>query len=147
MKRPSSLVVVLALACTTGCSSLAQVPRAEFAAEPVRKSVLVRTIEGEQYAFDRVAIGADTLSGIGYQQRTVYLPDGQATSEEVAVPVRLPLEHIATLSEKRRDWGRTARWGLGAAGAAAFVIAVGTTSAEEPAASPGGGKGPGPELP
>ena len=146
MKHPASLGIILTLAVATGCSSLSQVPRSEYAAQPERKSVLVRTTEGEQFAFDRVTISADTLSGVGYQQRTVYLSDGQATIEEVAVPVRLPLERIASLSEKRRDWGRTAKWGLGAAGAAAFVIAVGTNSSDEPAAEPGGGKGPGPEL-
>ncbi len=146
MKHPSSLAFILALACATGCSSLAQVPRAEFAAQPERSSVLVRTNEGEQFSFDKVTISADTLAGTGYQQRTVYLPDGQASMEEVAVPVRLPLDRIASLSEKRRDWGRTAKWGLGAAGAAAFVIAVGTNSGDDPSAEPGGGKGPGPEL-
>ena len=146
MKHPSSLVSILALACATGCSSLAQVPRSEFAAQPERSSVLVRTTDGEQFAFDRVNISADTLSGTGYQQKTVYLADGQASIEEVAAPVRLPLERIATLSEKRRDWGRTAKWGLGAAGAAAFVIAVGTNSGDDPESNPGGGKGPGPEL-
>ncbi len=146
MKHPSSLAIVLALASATGCSSLAQVPRSEFAAQPERSSVLVRTDEGEQFSFDTVTIRADTLAGTGYQQRTVYLSDGQASIEEVAVPVRLPLERIASLSEKRRDWGRTAKWGLGAAGAAAFVIAVGTNSGDDPSAEPGGGKGPGPEL-
>ena len=146
MKRPSSIVIVLALACATGCSSLSQVPRSEFAAEPERKGVLVRTVEGEQYAFDRVTISADSLSGVGFQQRTIYLSDGQASIEEVSVPVRLPLDRIATLSEKRRDWGRTAKWGLGAAAAAAFVVAVGTNSTDDAAAEPGGGKGPGPEL-
>lgn len=145
MKRPVS-VVVLALLLASGCSSMAPVPRAEYAAQPERKNVLVRTLEGEQYAFDRVAVTADSLTGVGYQQKTVYLADGQAAVEEVVVPVRLPLERIATLSEKRRDWGRTAKWGLGAGAAAAFVIAVGTNSGEEPDAGPGGGKGPGPEL-
>ena len=146
MKHPASLGIILTLAVATGCSSLSQVPRSEYAAQPERKSVLVRTTEGEQFAFDRVTISADTLSGVGYQQRTVYLSDGQAAIEEVAVPVRLPLDRVASLSEKRRDWGRTAKWGLGAAGAAAFVIAVGTNSSDETAAEPGGGKGPGPEL-
>ena len=146
MKRPASLGIILTLAVATGCSSLSQVPRSEYAAQPERKSVLVRTTEGEQFAFDRVTISADTLSGVGYQQRTVYLSDGQAAIEEVAVPVRLPLDRVASLAEKRRDWGKTAKWGLGAAGAAAFVIAVGTNTSDEPAAEPGGGKGPGPEL-
>jgi hypothetical protein len=144
-RRPSAILVVATLA-VTGCSSMAQVPRGEFAAEPVRKGVLVRTTEGEQYSFDQAAISADTLTGTGYQQKTVLSADGQPSVEEIATQVRIPLERIASLSEKRRDWGRTAKWGLGAAGAAAFVIAVGTSSGEDPPAKPGGGRGPGPEL-
>jgi len=144
-RRPSAILVVATLA-VTGCSSMAQVPRGEFAAEPVRKGVLVRTADGEQFSFDRAVISADTLTGIGFQQRTVVLADGQPSVEEIATEVRLPLEKIVSLQQRRRDWGRTAKWGLGAAGAAAFVIAVGTNSADEPPANPGGGRGPGPEL-
>ena len=146
MKRLPAILVVAILAVATGCSSLAQVPRAEFAAEPVRKDVLVRTMEGEQYSFDRAVVSADTLTGTGYQQRTVIQSDGQPSVEEIATQVQIPIERIASLQQKRRDWGRTAKWGLGAAGAAAFVIAVGTSSGEDPPAGPGGGKGPPPEL-
>jgi hypothetical protein len=145
VKRLSAILVVSSFAVTAGCSSLAQVPRGEFAAVPVRKGVLVRTTDGEQFSFDRATISADTLTGVGYQQRTVVLADGQPSVEEIATEVRLPLERILSLQQKRRDWGRTAKWGLGAAGAAAFVIAVGTNAAEDEAA-PGGGKGGGPEL-
>lgn len=146
VKRLPAILVVSSLAVATGCSSLAQVPRGEFAAAPLRKGVLVRTTDGDQYAFDRALISADTLTGVGYQQRTIVQADGQPSVEEVATEVRIPLERIASLQQKRRDWGRTARWGLGAAGAAAFVIAVGTNSADAPPAKPGGGRGPGPEL-
>lgn len=144
MKRLPAILVVSSLAVATGCSSLAQVPRGEFAAAPLRKGVLVRTSDGDQYSFDRALISADTLTGVGYQQRTIVQADGQPSVEEFATEVRIPLERIASLQQKRRDWGRTAKWGLGAAGAAAFVIAVGTHAAEEAAARPGGGKGPPP---
>ena len=146
MKRLPTLVVVSALAVASGCSSLAQVPRGEFASIPVRKSVLVRTSDGEQFAFDRAVISADSLTGTGYQQRTTVMADGEPSVEEVVTEVRLPLERIASLQQKRRDWGRTARWGLGAAGAAAFVVAVGTNAIKDDGAGPGPGKGGGPEL-
>ena len=146
MNRLPAVAIVSCLVLATGCSTLAQVPRGEFASVPVRKSVLVRTLEGEQYAFDRAVISADTLTGIGYRQHTIILADGQPSIEEVATEVRLPLDHVASLQEKRRDWGRTTRWGLGAAGAAAFVIAVGTRTINDDGAGPGGGKGGGPEL-
>jgi hypothetical protein len=145
VKRLPAILVVSSLAVATGCSSLAQVPRGEFASIPVRKGVLVRTVDGEQYSFDRAVISADTLTGVGYQQRTVVEKDGQPSVEEIATEVRLPLERIASLQQRRRDWGRTAKWGVGAAGAAAFVIAVGTSSGDDDGARPGGGKGP-PEL-
>jgi uncharacterized protein YceK len=42
--RVVSFLLALAVFVTSsGCSSLVQVPRAEFAAEPVRKNVLIRT--------------------------------------------------------------------------------------------------------
>lgn len=146
MNRLPATLVVAALALAPGCSSLSQVPRAEFAAEPVRKDILVRTMAGEQYAFDEASISADTLSGVGYQQKTIILADGQPSVEEIASTIRIPLEGISSLQQKRRDWGRTAKWGLGVAGAAAFVVAVGTSSGEDPPAGPGGGRGAGPEL-
>jgi hypothetical protein len=146
VNRLPTIVVVSSFVLATGCSSLAQVPRGEFAAVPVRKNVLVRTIEGEQYAFDRAVISADTLTGIGYRQHTIVLDDGQPSIEEIATEVHLSLDRVASLQEKRRDWGRTTRWGVGAAGAAAFVIAVGTRTLNGDAPTPGGGKGGGPEL-
>ena len=146
MNRLPATLVVVTLAVATGCSSLSQVPRGEFAAVPERKDILVRTEDGEQFAFDRAVISADTLSGVGYQQRTIVLADGQPSVEEIATTVKIPLERISSLQQKNRDWGRTAKWGLGVAGAAAFVIAVGTNTGEEDPSGPGGGKGPGPEL-
>jgi hypothetical protein len=145
VNRLPAILVVSSLAVATGCSSLAQVPRGEFAAAPERRGVLVRTMDGEQYSFDRAVINADTLTGVGFQQRTVIQADGQPSVEEIATEVRLPLERIASLQQKRRDWGRTAKWGAGAAGAAAFVIAVGTNARGDDGARPGPGKGP-PEL-
>jgi hypothetical protein len=146
VKQLPTLVVVSALAVASGCSSLAQVPRGEFASVAERRSVLVRTSDGEQFSFDRALISADSLTGIGYQQHTVILPDGQPAIEERSTQVRLPLERITSLQQKRRDWGRTARWSLGAAGAAAFVVAVGTNTINDDGAGPGGGKGGAPEL-
>lgn len=146
MKRLPAILVVSSLAAATGCSSMAQVPRSEFAAEPERKSVLVRTADGEEFAFDRALISADTLTGVGYQQRTVVDKDGEPTIEEIATQVQIPLERITSLSQKKRDWGRTAKWGLGAGAAAAFVIAVGSATGDgDDGAGPGPGKGP-PEL-
>jgi len=140
VKVLSSLLALVVLA--SGCSSLVQVPRADFAAEPERKNVLIRTDLGEQYAFDRVNVTADSLFGTGYQQRTVVRSDGESQIEETATIVRLPLANITSLSEKKRDWSRTIKWGVGALAATALVVAVGTSSGNTDEAKPGGGKGP-----
>ena len=142
MKVLSSLLAVIFFVTASGCSSLVQVPRADFAAEPVRKNVLIRTDLGEQYAFDRVDVTADSLFGTGYQQKTVVRSDGESQIEETATLVRLPLANITSLSEKKRDWGRTTKWGVGALAATALVVAVGTSSPNTDEAQPGGGKGP-----
>ena len=141
----SIAAVTLIVFAAAGCSSLVQVPRAEFASQPVRKNVLIRTQEGTQYAFDRAEFTADSLVGVGYQEQTLLASDGQPQITEVASTVRLPLEGVVSLSEKRRDWGRTAKWGLGIGAATAFVVAVGVAKANDDGAEPGGGKGP-PEL-
>ena len=146
MNRLPAILVVSSLVVATGCSSMAQVPRSEFAAESERKAVLIRTLDGQEYAFDKAVISADTLTGVGYQQRTVIDKDGEPTIEEIATQVQIPLERISSLQQKKRDWGRTAKWGLGAGAAAAFVIAVGSSTGDgDDGAGPGPGKGP-PEL-
>ena len=141
MKVVSFLLALAVFATSSGCSSLVQVPRAEFAAEPVRKNVLLRTESGQQYAFDRVSVTADSLFGTGYQQRLVVRSDGESQMDEVSTDVRLPLANITSLSEKKRDWKRTTKWGVGALAAGAFVVAVGTSGGEEDEAKPGSGKG------
>lgn len=145
MKRFAAVLALGALVLS-GCSSLVQVPRAEFAAEPSRKNVVIRTDAGNQYAFDEASFSADSLMGIGYQQRTVILADGQPSVEEVATRVTLALDEVSSLQEKRRDWGRTTKWCLGILAAGAFVAAVGLNGGDDDNAQPGGGRGTGPEL-
>jgi len=140
--RVVSFLLALAVFVTSsGCSSLVQVPRAEFAAEPVRKNVLIRTESGQQYAFDRVDVTADSLYGTGYQQQMVIRSDGETQVDEVATQIRLPLAEVTSLSERKKDWGRTTKWGVGALAAGAFVVAVGTNNGNETEAKPGSGKG------
>ena len=141
MKVVSFLLALAVFAASSGCSSLVQVPRAEFAAEPVRKNVLIRTESGQQYAFDRVDVTADSLFGTGYQQQTVIRSDGETQVDEIATQVRLPLAEVTSLSERKKDWGRTTKWGVGALAAGAFVVAVGTSSGNDDEAKPGTGKG------
>ena len=142
MKFVSSMLALAVFLSASGCSSLVQVPRAQFAAEPTRKNVLIRTESGQQYAFDRVDVTADSLFGTGYQQQTVVRGDGESQIEEVATHVRVPLAEVTSLSERKKDWGRTTKWGVGALAAGAFVVAVGTSKGNTDEAKPGTGKGP-----
>ena len=141
MKVVSFLSALAVFVASSGCSSLVQVPRAQFAAEPVRKNVLIRTESGQQYAFDRVDVTADSLFGTGYQQQTVIRSDGETQVDEVATQIRIPLAEVTSLSERKKDWGRTTKWGVGALAAGAFVVAVGTSSGDDDEAKPGTGKG------
>jgi hypothetical protein len=67
--------------------------------------------------------------------------DGETEVDEVATQVRLPLASVTSLSEKKKDWGRTTKWGVGALAAGAFVVAVGTSNGNNTDAKPGTGKG------
>jgi len=142
VKVVSSVLALAVFLTGSGCSSLVQVPRGEFAAAPVRRNVLIRTDSGQQYAFDRVDVTADSLFGTGYQQRLVVRSDGESQIDEVSTDVRLPLANITSLSEKKRNWSRTTKWGVGALAAAGFVVAVGTARGNDDSAKPGTGKGP-----
>ena len=141
MKFVSSMLALAVFLSASGCSSLVQVPRAQFAAEPTRKNVLIRTESGQQYAFDRVDVTADSLFGTGYQQQTVIRSDGETQVDEIATLIRIPLAEVTSLSERKKDWGRTTKWGVGALAAGAFVVAVGTSGGDEEEAKPGSGKG------
>ena len=138
----------LALGALTlgGCSSLVQVPRSDFAAVPERKDVRVRTQQGEEYAFDQIKVSADSLTGIGYQQRLVTRSDGETEIDEMATHVSVSLADVVNMEVKKRNWKSAARWGLGAAAASAFVVAVGSNTGNHDNAQPGGGKGTPPDL-
>jgi len=129
-----------------GCSSLVQVPRSEFAAVPERKNVRVRTQPGEEYAFDRISVSADSLSGVGYQQRLVTRADGESEIDEMATHVSVPLADVVSMEVRKRNWKSATRWGIGVAAAGAFVVAVGSSTGNHDSAKPGGGKGPPPDF-
>ena len=145
MKVLSLVLAGIYIVSATGCTALVQVPRSQFAAQPERRNLVVRTDTGQQYAFERATVTPDSLEGFGYQQRLVQLPSGESSVDEVALKVSLPLDSVTSLQVRQRDWGRTTKWGIGVLGAAGFVIAVGTRGGDKTPAQPGGGKGP-PEL-
>jgi hypothetical protein len=112
-----SLAAVACLAAqlgATGCATLRELPRAEYAARPERKGVVVDTREGLHYRFDLARFGPDTLTGHR-------LRDTEGPFEEYAT-VAIPLESVERLKVRRTSWWRT---GLIAGG---IVLAVVTAA-------------------
>lgn len=101
----------------SGCTTLREIPRSEYTAEPERRHVQMRTDEGLIYEFDYVRVSNDTI--IGYRQRDVEGP-----VEDIAT-FGVPVSAVARLSARKVDWYRT---GLIGGGVLAAVIAAGLGS-------------------
>lgn len=113
----------------TGCSTMRELPRAEYATRPERKGVVVDTREGLHYRFDYAHFGPDTL--IGHRLR-----DTEGAFEEYHT-VAIPLEAVERLSVRRTNWLRTGLIGGGVIAAAATAVVAG-----RPDKSPGTDSGP-----
>jgi hypothetical protein len=116
--------VFAALVClfATGCSTLRELPRAEFAAKPERKGVVVDTREGLHYKFDLAFFSPDTLVG-------QHLKDTEGSFEEYNT-VAIPLEAVERMQVRQTNWLRT---GV-IAGAAAVAAIVGVASRQKSSA-------------
>lgn len=93
------LVCTLTLAAS-GCTSLREIPRADYTRVPDRRDVRVVTRDGLEYEFDFAHLAGDSL--IGYRSR-----DTEGRFEEFGV-LRLPLEEVTRLSARQFDWLHTA---------------------------------------
>ena len=130
--RTDSLLLRMGLAVclgATGCATMRELPRAQYAARDERKGVALDTREGLHYRFDYARFGPDTL--VGYRLR-----DTEGAFEEYDTLV-IPLEAIERLSVRRTNWFRTGLIGGGVIAAAATAVVVGR---KEP--SPGSDSGP-----
>lgn|SRR5262245_37600547 len=109
-----------ALACllANGCATLHELPRAEYAAKPERKGVVVDTREGLHYKFDLAHFSADTLVG-------QHLKDTEGAFEEYQT-VAIPLEGVERLQIRRTNWLRT-----GLIAGAVAVVAIVTVAAKQ----------------
>ena len=107
-----------ALAClfACGCSTMHELPRAEYAARPERKAVSVETREGLRYKFDLAHFSPDSLTG----ER---LRDTEGAFEDYST-VTIPLESIAVMKVQRTSWLRTGIIAGGVALAAATAVAA-----------------------
>ena len=107
-----------ALAClfAGGCSTMHELPRAEYAARPERKGVMVETREGLHYKFDVAHFSPDSLTG-------EHMRDTEGAFEEYT-RVTIPLESIAQMKVRRTSWLRTGVIAGGVAVAAATAVAA-----------------------
>jgi hypothetical protein len=135
--RVDKVLRVAALGCwlaSSGCMTLREIPRGEYAARPERKGVRVETREGLLYEFDWATLGADTLTG--YRNRL----DVEGPIDQVAV-LQIPVEDIQRMTERGVDWRRTGlAYGTVAAGTIAIIFSAARHPDSTPATS-GGGKG------
>ena len=127
------LRTIAACAClaATGCTTLREIPRAEYAQREKRERVVVRTREGLQYKFDYAQFGSDTLTG--YRLR-----DTEGAFEEYHT-MPIALDAVERLSVRKVSWFRT---GLIGGGTLAAIVAGalsrrrGSTTVEEPPPEP-----------
>ncbi len=89
----------------SGCTSLREIPRGDYAARPERERVRVVTREGLLYEFDYAKFAADSV--VGFKRR-----DTESRVEEYAV-FGLALDQVARIATRQVDWTRTGLVGGG----------------------------------
>lgn len=129
LRRALAAMALLA----TGCTTLREIPPAQYTARPERQNVRVVTRDGLVYDFEWVEVRNDTLRG--YRRR-----DLEGRFEEVA-SLDVAVSDVARLSRRTIDWTRTGLIGGGVI-AAALLAGVGAAP-DDPDRNPtsGGGSG------
>ncbi len=125
----AALACLAASLAATGCATLRELPRAEYAARGERKGVVVDTREGLHYRFDYARFGPDSLTGHR-------LRDTEGALEEYHT-VAIALDEVERLRVRRTNWWRT---GLIAGGVA--VAASAAVVAKRQSSNGGGDTGP-----
>ena len=133
-KQHDAMRVALAgLWLVTGCTTLREIPRSDFAAEPERKNVRIWTEEGLEYEFDFVRVDDDSI--VGYRRQ-----DSEEGAYENYASLGLPLTAISRVSTRVVNWTRTALVG-GSLLAAVVVAGLNSSGNQGPPAPPSGGGG------
>ncbi len=128
----SGAVLALWLAAS-GCTTLREIPRADYHLVPERRGVRVETREGLVYDFDYATVAGDSLTGVRHRS-DVEGPVDQTVSFQIA------LDDIQQLTTRRFDWYRTGLVG-GSVVAGVIVAALGAQAARGDEARGGGGGG------
>jgi hypothetical protein len=119
-----------------GCTTLREIPRAEYGQLPERKGVRVETREGLVYDFDYVTMGGDSLTG--FRHRT----DVEGPVDQT-VSFRIALDEIQVVTARRLDWYRTGLVGGGVLAGVLVAGLAGTANKGSDSGGSGGGKGGG----
>ena len=116
MRASRHLRVLAALAwiAASGCTTLREIRREDYAGMGERKRVVVDTQDGGHHEFDYARIEGDTLTG--FRAR-----DTEGQFEELSTQA-IPVDSITRLSTRRVDWYRTAL--AGGVAAAGVILAV-----------------------
>jgi hypothetical protein len=83
----------------TGCTTLREVPRSEYATAGEEHSIRILTADSLEYEFDYAKVSGDTLTGYRRQETTPDQPEYATLS--------LPLNDIQKVATRRVDWTRT----------------------------------------
>lgn len=125
--RGLRVIAALSWLGASGCTTLREIPREQYASREERKRVEVDTQDGHHHAFEFVRFGSDTLTG--YVRR-----DTEGPVEEYAM-VTIPLDTVSRLAARRVDWYRTGLIG-GAVLAGVILAALGRNKDPEPTPEP-----------
>ena len=137
MRRSRALSgAVLALwIAAGGCTTLREIPRADYPRVPERQGVRVETRDGLVYDFDYASFSPDSLTG--FRRRS----DLEGPADQI-VSFRLALEDVEHITTRRLDWYRTGLVG-GSVLAGVLVAGLGAAAAKPPeqGGNTGGGGG------
>ena len=128
-QRAAAVAALTVWCAASGCTTLQEIPRGQYAAAAERKAVRVMTRDSLQYEFDYAVVSNDTLTG--FRRQDV----GGAVPEYASLA--LPLDDIERLSSRRVDWYRTTL--VGGVG----ILAVAGAGLAKNAADRGPGDGSG----
>ena len=134
--RARAGLLLVSWLAASGCTTLREIPRAEYSQLPERKGVRVETREGLVYDFDYVTVGVDSLTGFRHRS-DVEGPVDQTVSFQIA------LDEIQVLTARRLDWYRTGLVGGGLLAGVLVAGLAGTNGKGSDSGGSGGGKGGG----
>jgi hypothetical protein len=130
--------VLAAWLASSGCTTLREIPREQYAQSPERKGVRIETREGLVYDFDYVTVASDTLTG--FRSRS----EAEGPVDQMA-SFRIALDEIQVMNTRKLDWYRTGLVGGGVIAGVLVAGLAGSSGKSDPNAGGGGGGGRGPD--